>query len=313
MHTTSSLPRLSIVTPSFNQAAFIEETIRSVLLQNYPNLEYIVIDGGSTDGSVEIIRKYAQWLTYWVSEPDRGQAHAINKGFARATGNVMAWLNSDDRYLPNAFAHVVDAFAQQPAAGLVFGKIELMLESDTRVIGYATHAEQMLDELALPYQPACFFAREVLQRVGKLDEGLAYALDADLLVRIMANAEWLSVPHALATFRMQAASKTSTAEANFANELLLILARVLAHRAAYPKWQTRDPRELQCVFYRRASKHLYMSNQFTAALRLLWRAARANPRAIGSIVRDEGIGWLTRRALSPDQYRQLSAWVRSHN
>ena len=98
----ANYPRISIVTPSYNQGQFIEQTIRSVLLQNYPNLEYIIIDGGSTDNTVETIEKYEQYITYWVSEPDRGQSHAINKGFARCTGEIMAWLNSDDLYLPSA-------------------------------------------------------------------------------------------------------------------------------------------------------------------------------------------------------------------
>src|SRR5215204_5758135 len=108
------LPKISIVTPSYNQAEFIEETILSVINQNYPNLEYIVIDGGSTDGSVEIIKKYEQYFSYWVSEPDKGHADALNKGFAKATGEVMAWINSDDKYFPWTFATVAEVYSQFP-------------------------------------------------------------------------------------------------------------------------------------------------------------------------------------------------------
>src|SRR5215831_12852093 len=113
-------PLISVVTPSLNQGKFIEETIRSVLLQGYPELDYIIIDGGSTDGSVEVIKKYEPWLTYWVSEPDRGQSHAINKGWQRACGEIVAWLNSDDTYNRGALRCAVEAFRYNTAVGMVY-------------------------------------------------------------------------------------------------------------------------------------------------------------------------------------------------
>src|SRR5262249_30682863 len=120
----SPWPRLSIITPSYNQGQFIEETIRSVLLQGYPDLEYMIIDGGSTDNTVEIIRKYDPWLEYWVSERDRGQSHAINKGFRRSSGALLGWLNSDDVLLPNALATVATALGSPEQRVLIAGTAE---------------------------------------------------------------------------------------------------------------------------------------------------------------------------------------------
>ncbi|HOW91535.1 MAG TPA: glycosyltransferase family 2 protein, partial [Anaerolineaceae bacterium] len=119
----SELPLVSIVTPSFNQVDYLEETMRSVLEQDYPRVEYIVIDGGSTDGSVEIIRKYADRLAYWVSEKDRGQTDAVNKGYAVAKGSILGWLNSDDTYKPGAISAAVEFLVNHPQFGLVYGDL----------------------------------------------------------------------------------------------------------------------------------------------------------------------------------------------
>lgn len=306
-------PRLSIITPSLNQARTLEETIRSVLLQGYPNLEYIIIDGGSTDGSLEILRQYAPFLTRWVSEPDRGQADAINKGFARATGEIVAWINSDDRYLPNAFVQVAHAFQRVPDAGLVFGRLELVLEGMTRTIGYTAPPARMLDELVLPYQPTCFFRRSVLERIGFLDVSLNYVMDADLLIRLMTNTAFVSLPNVFASFRIQGPSKTNRAEVEFARELLILLERVLMNRSRYPAWRTFSEGKLRSLFYRRASKHLYMGNHLGESLVYIARAVCAHPPSLAAIARDEGIGWLVRCVMPARWYRSFSAFVRSRN
>ncbi len=186
--TTSSLPRVSIVTPSFNQAAFLEETIQSVLSQDYPNLEYIIIDGGSTDGSVEIIKKYADQLAYWVSEKDTGQADAINKGLIRVTGEVVAWLNSDDIYLPGTIRAAVEALQANPDCGLVYGDV-LSVDAKGQPLNLTRYDDWSLDDLLsfkIIGQPAVFMRRSVLDEAGLLDTRFHFLLDHQLWIR-MAN------------------------------------------------------------------------------------------------------------------------------
>lgn len=195
-------PRVSIVTPSYNQAPFIEATIRSVLLQGYPNLEYIVIDGGSVDGSVEIIRKYEQWLTFWISERDRGQAHAINKGVTRASGDILSWLNSDDFLLPGAVGHIVDTSRARPTAAAWVGACH-RIDSDRRIL--STAVPRGLDRDGLGdwghrgwfYQPSCFVAARAWREAGALDETSHYAFDLDLWLRLSRIGEFVSTPRVL--------------------------------------------------------------------------------------------------------------------
>lgn len=185
----SPWPRVSIVTPSYNQGQFIEETIRSVLLQGYSNLEYIVIDGGSTDGSVEIIRRYAERLAYWVSEPDRGQSDAINKGFFRASGKILAWLNSDDLYLPGAITRAVEYLEEHPRAGIVYGAYKV-IEGDGCAVEDCSVPPEYSFATLLRYhfpQPTMFFRREVIERVGPLQVDLQYSMDWDLMLRAAMN------------------------------------------------------------------------------------------------------------------------------
>ncbi|RME46146.1 MAG: glycosyltransferase, partial [Chloroflexi bacterium] len=202
---------ISIVTPSYNQGHFLEATIRSVLNQEYPSIEYIIIDGGSTDASVEIIRRYERRLSYWRSEPDRGQADAINTGLARATGDILGWLNSDDTLLPGALQRVAANFQKRPRAGVIYGDA---LNTDARgqVVGvrkgrpYSLAA--MIEDNLIP-QPAAFFSRQAWLKHGPLDLDLHYVMDRAFWLRIAEDMELHYVPETWATMRRHDAAKTA--------------------------------------------------------------------------------------------------------
>lgn len=178
-------PKVSIVTPSYNQGNFIEETIRSVLLQGYPNLEYIIIDGGSSDGSVEIIRKYEKWLRHWISEPDQGQSDAIAKGFKVADGEIIAWLNSDDYYHPKAVQKAVEVF-QHMFVELIYGHCDILDRLGNFV--ERSHAPEFdyarLRVVDFIWQPATFIRRSAYNNVGGIDISLHWVMDWDLWLRI---------------------------------------------------------------------------------------------------------------------------------
>ena len=184
----SSWPRISIVTPSFNQGEFLEETIRSVLLQGYPEIEYIVIDGGSTDASVDIIKKYERWLTYWVSEPDKGQSHAINKGFAKASGEIYAYINSDDFYCPGALGAIAPIFAKDPEIHLVAGEC-IIFDQDTIKQIFSPWWPENMDHFLRPFgstfaQPASFWSKDIYDQVGGFDESLHLCFDREFFLKI---------------------------------------------------------------------------------------------------------------------------------
>ena len=242
-----SWPRITVVTPSYNQAQFIEETIRSVLLQGYPNLEYIIIDGGSTDGSVEIIRKYEPWLTFWVSEEDRGQSHALNKGFRRATGEILAWLNSDDIYQPGALAEVAARFRAHPECGLIYADSRF-IDDQSRPIRDIVTQQYGLESLVLSQeylpQQSTFFTARAFAEQGALDEKLHYAMDFDLWLRLVTAYPYRRAAGVWSGFRLSASSKTVAQGHRFWPEIAQVL-----HA---PIWQERIPADLHARALREA-------------------------------------------------------------
>lgn len=219
-------PLVSIITPSLNQSQFLEATICSVLNQDYPHIEYIICDGGSTDGSVEIIRKYADRLAWWCSEKDEGQSAAINKGLTRAKGEIIAWLNSDDCYLPCCVSTIVSAFVQYPDAGLIYGSLEIINASGQRVNNFPYQCWTLADHLTQKVtvlQPASFWRREVMDSVGLLRTDLHYAMDFEFWIRIGRRYMIKSLDKVLAQFRVSSVNKSSTQTIRWGPELIKIL------------------------------------------------------------------------------------------
>ena len=255
-----SLPLVSIVTPSFNQARYLEATIQSVLSQNYPRLEYIIVDGGSTDASVEIIKKYESKLAWWVSEKDQGQTDAINKGFAHAKGDFFAWLNSDDTYEASALSSAVNFLQTHPEVGLAYGDANYINE-ENRVIGRFPAAQTDLVRLRRGYvhipQQAAFFRADLWRAVGPLDPSFYFAMDYDLWVRLAMHSQVKYVPQMWANFRLHTSGKTISADDRCWPEMLrvhyrdggkflsLIVAKYYIRKLIAPLWSLRLRRKLQ--------------------------------------------------------------------
>ena len=222
---TGSLPLVSVVTPSFNQARYLEQTLRSVLEQEHPRIEYIVVDGASQDGSVDIIRNHEGKLAYWVSEKDSGQAEAINKGLARANGEIVAWLNSDDYYLPGAVSSAVKAFELSPDAALVYGDM-LAVDENGRTTNLMKYGQFSLPDLLcfqIIGQPSVFFRRDALEKAGLLDTTFHFLLDHHLWIRIAQQGRIMHVPQVWSAARYHAEAKNVAKAAEFGREAFRIL------------------------------------------------------------------------------------------
>jgi glycosyltransferase involved in cell wall biosynthesis len=231
-------PRFSIVTPSLNQAEFLERTIRSVLDQDYSDLEYFVMDGGSTDRSAEIIRRHESRLAGWACEPDQGQAHAIEKGFARSTGAVLAYLNSDDAYRPGALRAAAEAFQAHPEADLIYGDVVFVDAAGRPLVldVLPRFSRSDLWRVCVIPQPAAFWRRRLWESVGGFNREFTFAFDYDFFLRAATLGRFLHVPRLMAEFRYHAAAKSTRARETWAAEDRILRERALGRE----EWNLAD-------------------------------------------------------------------------
>ena len=253
----SSFPRISVITPSYNQGHFLEETIASVLDQQYPNLEYIIIDGGSTDDSVQTIKRYEQHLAFWVSEPDKGQTEAINKGLRMASGEIVTWLNADDLHFADTLATIASAFGRFQE-DVIYGDYVLITQGGRtflRRYEIPFHRDIMLYGVNFIGQPSAFFRRSLLDRFGYIDESYHYAMDHEFWLRIATGgASFRHIKHFLSKYRYHSDSKTVGAKNKFVAEMELN--RTKYGHAKSERWRkilgygTRLKRQLIKITYR---------------------------------------------------------------
>lgn len=274
-------PLVSIVTPSFNQGEFIADAIDSVLAQDYSAIEYLVVDGGSTDATLDVLRGYGQQVR-WISERDAGQADAINKGFARARGAILAWLNADDRYLPGAVVHAVAALQAQPQAALAYGQADF-IDRAGRLLGPCSQVEpfsldRLIHQLDFIVQPAAFFRSEAFAAVGALDQSLRYCLDYDLWIRLAQRYSVCYLPARLAQVRVYPETKTASGGLPRLDEIERMIAR----------------------YGRRRLPMLFYGEMVRACWRAGWRAVGAGQLRYGTCTLWRGlrylVGYLFRKA-----------------
>jgi GT2 family glycosyltransferase len=275
-------PRVTVVTPSFNQGAFLEETIRSVLNQDYPHIEYVVVDGGSTDESVEVIRRYEDQLAWWKSEPDSGQVDALQKGFAQATGSLVGWLNSDDVLLPGAVTAVVEAFERSPEALLIYGDNLLIDESSREIAPLPARPFDLVEMVRTVQnhvpQPGSFFRRSALE-LAPLNERGYYYFDFEFVLALGMRGPVERISHVLAGYRLHEVSKSVSEPIRKAEDQLRVVDAIYALPDLPPpvlavEQEARARAELT------AAEYFYAAGAHRRAIACVMRSLRRSPRAV---------------------------------
>jgi glycosyltransferase involved in cell wall biosynthesis len=274
-------PLVSIVTPSYNQAAFLEDALRSVQAQSYPRIEHIVVDGGSSDGTVDILKRYGDKLAAWSSEPDRGQADAINKGIQRTTGSIVAWLNSDDAYLPEAVQHAVEALEANDSLGMVYAD-GLMVDASLNLLDRHYYRQLTLVDLLsfeVLLQPTVFMRRSVLENIGLLNPEYQLILDHELWIRIAARYPIKHIKEFWSLERSHTEAKTIALASGFVQEAERLIAwasEASGLEDVVRKHQARIRAGLN-VF---AARRLIDAGEYRAALPRLWSAFWSHPTTV---------------------------------
>jgi glycosyltransferase involved in cell wall biosynthesis len=300
-------PRIAIVTPSLNQGAYIAETIASVLSQGGVSLEYVVVDGGSTDGTLEILRQHSGRLR-WVSEHDAGQSAAINKGWRMTEGDIVTWLNADDTYRPGALSQVAAFFAAHPEVDVVYGECDYV-DSRGRVMGrYPTRPWDYLtlvrSTISFLPQPATFLRRRVVESIGYLDETLSYVMDFDYWLRLGMQHRVVHLPVSLATLRLHASAKSVQAVARFAPELVRIYQRLFARPDLPPAVRAIEAEAKSNIYYRAAHCAFWAGQAATARAYAArsWRQRPANLRALLLLTLSHAVGRACVQRVRPNPF-----------